>query len=216
MQVFRLLARRRLTQTTIASISLVAATLALSPASAFAAPAPLVVVQPQAADAQTSRTYGEWSALWWQTMLKLTNDRSPVLDTAGRNCSLGDTPDMFFLAGNAGGAVARTCSVPTGKPLFIPILNTECSTIEAPPFFGRNDDELHACARALIDGVDPRTLSATLDGVPVADLARFRAPSPVYGFSMPAENNCMVAAAAQAHFISAEHAASLTRLSTLL
>jgi hypothetical protein len=189
MQLPRFIARQTLTQTAIVVMSLAVGIFALCPSWALAAPEPLTIVKPTDAATQTGRPYGEWSALWWQRMLSLNNDQSPVLDTSGRNCTHGDTPEVFFLAGDAGGAVSRRCTIPADKPLFLPILNTECSNVEAVPFFGGNDDELGTCARRLIDGVGLQTLTASVDGVAVADLASYRAPSPVFSFSMPSRNN---------------------------
>jgi hypothetical protein len=187
--------RRRNGPTAVARSVLVVATvsavlLALSPAFVSAAPAPLSIIQPADAVAQSSKSYGEWSAVWWQTMLALSNDDNPILDTTGGDCVNGDAPQIFFLAGAARAKpVIRHCTVPAGKPLFFPILNTECSTVESPPFFGRNDAQLTKCAKILVDGVNINSLKGTLDGVSVPNLAGYRVASPVYTFTMRATNN---------------------------
>src|SRR5438105_4577317 len=67
------------TSALVALSLLVSALAALSSALVSADPSPLVIIQPANAASQTGRTYGEWSAVWWQTMLALSNDQSPVL-----------------------------------------------------------------------------------------------------------------------------------------
>src|SRR6266576_1080075 len=71
-------------------------------------------------------TYGEWSAEWWQWLLSIPQATNPNLDTTGANCAQKQAGPVFFLAGTFGGsAVTRNkCTVPAGKALFFPILNT--------------------------------------------------------------------------------------------
>ena len=58
-----------------------------------------------------------------------------------------------------------TCTVKPGTKIFVTALTSECSTLEAPPYFGSNEAELRTCARAVDAGVT-RT-DVTLDGEPV-------------------------------------------------
>ena len=99
---------------------------------------------------------------------------------------------MFFLAGIATGApVTRECTVPSDTPLFFPIINAECSNVEPPPFFGSTDADRLACAQAFIDDVGISTLKATIDGVDVKSLRRFRVASRPFDFRTPAQNNIL-------------------------
>src|SRR2546430_5217700 len=53
-------------------------------------------------------SYGEWSARWWQWLLSIPNSTNPNLDTTGANCAVGQTGQVWFLAGTFGGpAVTR-------------------------------------------------------------------------------------------------------------
>ena len=40
-------------------------------------------------------TYGDWSAAWWQYVLSISMISNPCLDTTGKNCSVGQHPDLF-------------------------------------------------------------------------------------------------------------------------
>jgi hypothetical protein len=63
------------------------------------------------------------------------------------------------------GTTSLTCTVKPGTKLFIAAQSYECSTVEGPPFFGGNEAELRACARAADAGFT--TIEITLDGRPV-------------------------------------------------
>src|SRR5437773_9144834 len=53
-------------------------------------------------------------------------------DTSGKYCALDQSGPLWYLAGTAGGAVVRSCSVPAGKALFFPLIANECSYAENP------------------------------------------------------------------------------------
>jgi hypothetical protein len=136
------------------------------------------------------KTYGEWSAAWWEYVLNIPTPTNPVLDETGQDCGVGQSGRVFFLAGsNTSDPVTRVCTVPVGTPIFFPIINAECSDVEADPFFGSTDEERLACAQEIIDGVGINTLKATIDGKEVKYLHRFRVASPPFEFTMPALEN---------------------------
>ncbi|MDI3285319.1 hypothetical protein [Polyangium sp. 15x6] len=152
----------------------------------------VAIISPDDAEAETGKTYGEWSAKWWKVMLAIPIDTNPTFDTTGANCGFGETADMFFLAGEGSGtAVTRTCTVPATKPLFFPIINVECSNVEKAPFRGKDDEARAACAAHFADDIGINTLKVTLDGGDVHNLHRFRAASPPFDFTMPKNDNIL-------------------------
>lgn len=136
------------------------------------------------------RTYGQWSAAWWQWDFSIPVPANPSFDTTGNHCHVSQSGPVFFLAGSATGApITRDCSVSADKVLLFPLINVECSTLEPPPFFGSNETELRACAQLFMDGVPLSSLVATIDGNPiVTNLGLFRFQSPLYNFSVPGDN----------------------------
>jgi hypothetical protein len=130
-------------------------------------------------------SYGEWGAKWWQAAFAI-----PVVD--------GDHPlfsggafdgdkGVVFLSGVFGGPVSIDVTVRPGTALFFPIVNTECSVLEDPPFHGDNEQELRECANDLVD--ETFGLFAEIDGVPVKNLSAFRVESPLFEFGpLPAGN----------------------------
>ena len=125
-------------------------------------------------------TYSELAAAWWDWAVNQPPATNPITDPTGAFCALGQDhdygqgKDIFFLAGNYGGDTVRHCTIPKGKALFFPIVNSmwiapeECATVEC---------------RAIANGeMDPATgLECIIDGMPVPDVFAYRAQSPPGG-----------------------------------
>lgn len=131
-------------------------------------------------------TRGEWDARWWQWAVSMPLDVNPNFDPTGESCGYGQFGPVFFLPGNFGGeASVITCVVPEGTAIYASPGGAECSTVEPPPFFGRDEDELRACAAASVDGVEE--YEATLDGQAVT-LEGYRTTSPLFTLTLPEDN----------------------------
>ena len=131
------------------------------------------------------KSYANWSAEWWKWSLKIDTAVHPSL---GGSCTEGQSGKVFFIAADFFGGVGVPCTIPAGKAVFVAIVNAECSTLEPPPFHGGDEAELLDCARCWGDHIVPSSVTATLDGVPLASLASYRAASPVFPFEVPANN----------------------------
>lgn len=168
-------------------VGLALAALLMIPASPAAAGNPNPRILPPGSTPH-GMTYGEWSARWWQWALSLPVDQNPFFDENGgcSNGANGQLGPVWFLTGviNVSGTATRDCTVPAGKALFFPIINVECSTLEAPPFYGGNEAELRACAKGFHFG----NVFAEIDGVPVQDLDRYLVDSPLFTFTVPPNN----------------------------
>lgn len=73
------------------------------------------------------RSYAQWGDAWWQWVLAIPNDRNPLPDSPGWNCSVGQSGKVWFLAGTwASGNVhlERQCTMPSGKAVFLPVANS--------------------------------------------------------------------------------------------
>lgn len=138
------------------------------------------------------KTYGQWSAAWWQWATSLPADHHPLFDTA--DLSTGQSGHVWFLGGTffvnttqTGdflGVANRSGRVPAGTALFFPLLNAECSTAEG---LGTTEAELRACARGSVDGTT--SLKAAIDGHPVHNLFDQRATSPLFTYGPVPANN---------------------------
>ncbi len=139
------------------------------------------------------RTYSEWSGAWQQWALSIPVVNHPLFDNG--DCSVGQSGPVWFLGGkfcalnnpNCGTThVVRSCSVPAGKALYIPVLNAEWSVLEMnDPKFQLAD--LRGLAASNIDGVT--NLSFTIDGAKIPGLKKdFRIQSPAFVFTIPDDN----------------------------
>jgi len=135
-------------------------------------------------------TYGEWSGAWWQWALSIPAKAYPPMDPDGAQCGTLQRGQVWFLAGTGAGSVTRTCTIPSGRAILIPIINylNDYPCPEPPPFQpapGQSIDAfLAAGAAQVVDFVD--LLEAELDGRPVVNLTTFRARSPLIGFTAAA------------------------------
>jgi hypothetical protein len=126
-------------------------------------------------------TYGEWSAKWWKWGLEQPVASSPLKDTTGANCAVGQSGRVWFLAGTFGDStpVSRICRVPLGTMLFLPVANAFCS---AEGTFV----EMRACATKFMNNATE--VRAEIDGVIVENPSSYRVLSPDFTLALPADN----------------------------
>lgn len=79
---------------------------------------------PPSVGTTAGKTYGEWSAGWWQWMLSIPSAENPQDALGEVDCSAHQAGPVWYLAGGeVGRPAARSCSVPAGTRLFFPVLN---------------------------------------------------------------------------------------------
>ena len=139
------------------------------------------------ASAPFGKFYGEWGAEWWQWVLSITASDNPLFDETGEKCAVGQRGPVWFLTGvlNISGTAIRTCSVPEGTALFVPIANT-IFTADPPPAPQRSLRELRDSAKSVIDAVSD--LLVEIDGVPIRSLDLFHFTSPVFLLTLREDN----------------------------
>jgi len=99
-------------------------------------------------------------ARWWSWAAAAPDAQSPVADGTGEFCALNQPDDVFFLAGTFGETgVKRACTVPAGKPVYVPVVNKVCTVTHGQPAA----TAIKACRI-----VDPTRVQAEVDGKPVA------------------------------------------------
>lgn len=128
-------------------------------------------------------TLGQWSARHWQWTVSFPIGSNPGQDATGTSCGADQEGPVFFLPHNF-----PPCSVPADKIIYVPIVGTECSTAEPPPYHGETEDELRSCAVAEVDRY--AGIIVRVDGVLVPDLSSHRISSPLFTLTLP-ENNVL-------------------------
>jgi len=141
----------------------------LAGAAAHAADAP---PPPPAFDANEivyDHSQSEWSEAYLQWIAGFARGSSPVSDTTGALCAAKQDGDVWFLASSEGTApVSRSCAIPAGKALFVPIVNT----LERS---GNREPNCESMARVAANSLPHISrLSMTVDGVSIDDLASHR------------------------------------------
>jgi hypothetical protein len=128
------------------------------------------------------KAYAEWAAAWWQWAVGIPADSNPITDPDGRFGLTDQSGPVYFLAGAFGGTAERSITIPTGKALFFPILNSlwwapddvDDATAYVNGLPGMDaadftDEELvQMLAAAQMSGVT--SMSLLVDGKPVDDV----------------------------------------------
>jgi hypothetical protein len=145
----------------------------------------LVLTGAAAGDTQSDK---QLAVQWWQWVLSIPVSVNPLLDATGADCMVGQRGSDWFLVGAFGGSSAtRSCSIPQGASLFVPVVNVV--SFDTPGACGQGPEPLPLSGyrefnAAFIDGVT--VASVVLDGNTVKNLHREQ--SPVFDVAMPADN----------------------------
>lgn len=96
-------------------------------------------------DKPYGKTYGEWTANWWQWALSTPKDCNGVADETGQHWkTCQPQSDVYFLAGNIAKVVKtfphRSIRMEYGRSILLPILNCQANSLEYPHL--RTHDDL--------------------------------------------------------------------------
>jgi len=139
------------------------------------------------------KTFGQWSAQWWQWAYAGRDGRNAVQDTTGEFCA-NHQPNgkVWFLAGTFGGkGVERTCTIPPNRALFYSPLNglwTDCPGTSDETL---TDAEVRQILTSFGTGGDTACkITSTLDGVSISSLKVLtaRTQSPKFTTILPTNN----------------------------
>lgn len=132
-------------------------------------------------------SHGEWDARQWQWAVSFPQEISPGFDETSERCGYGQFGPVFFLPGSfTPEPKTVTCVVSEGTAILVGLGGAECSSVEPPPFFGRDEAELRACAVAATDAITEVT--ATINGEAVPDVMSYRSTSPLFSLTFPEGN----------------------------
>lgn len=130
-------------------------------------------------------TYAEWSARWWEWSFTAPVSSHPLLDLTGEDCAVGQTYDVWMLGGSFGEDATRTCTIPKGKPVFFPIMNTHADNCGSPPEEVVDGPTLEGWATESVEGlVDAHLTVDDLDYPDLASLAAFRTPAAEFSYEV--------------------------------
>ncbi|MDB5033943.1 MAG: hypothetical protein JWQ98_1184 [Chlorobi bacterium] len=137
------------------------------------------------------KTYAEWSATWWQWVFSQpVTDASgkvihPLFDSTGANfnATQATSGSVIFLGGSLapGSPFTRTITIPSGKALFFPMLNTFTDTTG-----GWTPDSMRVALDAAVKNITG--VSAEIDGQAVATPANYHVRSALFSATLPDHN----------------------------
>jgi hypothetical protein len=122
---------------------------------------------------------------FWKWVISFPKDKNPWEDKTGANCDNGQSStnsSIFYLSGNGGGTSVRTCKVPAGKGLFIPVSPEEISDKEAP---NAAVEDLHRIAKKDQDSVTSLYLKINDNEYSRSDLGKYRTHTGVFEVTFP-------------------------------
>jgi hypothetical protein len=144
------------------------------------------------------KTYSQWSAAWWQWVFSIPAPNNPLLDQTGQNAGANQSGNVWFLAGNMGGTSERTVTVPSGKAIFFPILNTAyfgypCDDRNLPGCEAdqalEQANDIATMLSFITPSMDGATLACEIDRIPVRHLSRYRPESSAWYTLTAVDNN---------------------------
>lgn len=118
-------------------------------------------------------------------VLSIPAKDNPINDESGAKCATGQTKtnsSVFYLAFNNGGTSQRTCTVPAGKGLFIPVMEVEKSDKEAP---GSSVQDLDKSAKKDQDSVNSLYLQIGKKVYNYNDLIKYRTHTDAFNVVFP-------------------------------
>lgn len=122
--------------------------------------------------------YGKWLAKWWNWTSSIPAAQHPRDDYTPDKCAVNQEGPVWFLADQLGGREERTCTIPSGRSIFIPLLVGECD-YSIPEL--NSDDDLRRCAT---EGNEYGVIEATVDGVKLKNLDQYRTQSGFFNITI--------------------------------
>ena len=126
-------------------------------------------------------SFADWTAKWWQWFIGIPNSQQPFPDATGVKCGIHQAGPVWYLVG-AAGKVERNCTIPSGKAILFPILDTECSYSEMPSL--KTEEDLRKCA---IESNKDTVLKASLDNREITNIDNYRATSRLFNVTYPSD-----------------------------
>jgi hypothetical protein len=123
---------------------------------------------------------------FWTFVLKQPAATNPLLDENGSKCRNGQTGQTFWLVGSADNTPkTRTCTVPGGKSIAFPLINSFAgSTADDPPA-----QRTVAYQRSLVDAVkNAKNLKLVIDGQNYTNLRDYLVESNAFSITLGPDN----------------------------
>jgi hypothetical protein len=138
------------------------------------------------------KPYSNWTAEWWQWYVETPFDNNhPSRDLTGVNCGINQSGPVWFISGSEKVPIEKTCVVPEGKAILVPILIYECSYTENKN--EKTPEDLLNCAKSNADNMQALKLRYGEIDLPEQQIRQeFRISTSPFIVNFP-ENNVFLA-----------------------
>jgi hypothetical protein len=121
---------------------------------------------------------------FWKWILAIPANENPINDATGEKCGIEQAEtnsSVFYLAFNNGGKSERTCKIPAGKGIFIPVMQVEISNKDLS---NASVEDLTANTKADQDSVNSLYLKIDDKELKYEDLVKYRTSTGVFQLVM--------------------------------
>jgi hypothetical protein len=130
--------------------------------------------------------YKDWISKWWQWNAGIPASSHPRDNYTPQKCTINQAGPIWFLPDILSGKEERTCTIPTGKAILVPLLTGSCWDDNTDPKL-KTDAGIRQCAS---EGDNYGVISANLDGTNLQNLQQYRTMSGYFQITIP-KNNVM-------------------------
>ena len=148
---------------------------------AHAQTTPFKLLSPDSSAFNTS--YGDWVAKWWQWSVNIPLEGHPRDSYSPEKCSINQNGSVWFLPDILAGEEQRSCTIPNGTAVLIPIITGACWNDGNPQFM--NDEQLKNCS---MEGNDGTFAAVTINGINIEDSLLERIQSPYFNLTIPKDS----------------------------
>jgi hypothetical protein len=141
-------------------------------------------------DKPYSLTYEEYAKNFWKWLVSIPKTHSPESDLTGERSANGQTnlkSPIFYLSigPNGGPAVERTCTIPNGKGILIPVMVVVISDKEVPEIPNPTIEDLSRKAKKDQDSVTEMYLRIDNEEYKIEDLSKYRIHTDEFDVKFP-------------------------------
>ena len=126
--------------------------------------------------------YKDWIARWWQWDVGIPSSQHPRDHYTAEKCTVNQNGSVWFIPDILTGKEERTCTIPEGKAILVPLITGECDTSESP---SQSDADSRQCSTA---GDEYGAISATLDGQKIENLDGYRTATDFFNITIIKDN----------------------------
>jgi hypothetical protein len=132
-------------------------------------------------------TLAEWATAWFQWDNSLPMSGHPYTDTRGVSAGLGQRMPVWFLPGwPMGTSLNRTIFIPAGYGILLPGAGLFLADLPGHATDEKLLTETRSVFQKWADTI--QVLEVSVDGVPIADVQRYRVQTPVFTVVLPPGN----------------------------